>query len=442
MMSAGDVAWGEARGASAQEDTLEDGALTGNVTSEGRDQTQMRAHRVVADALYGAIPVSRWAQALLELAPFRRLDGVSLSDVPGDLLFDYPFPSRVAHSLGVYFLARQARPRDRALQAAALAHDLGHGPFSHLSEPLMVEQLGMRHEARSAALLRRAVSRLQGNTARLLAWLDVEEVSALIAGEGTDGRGALLSGQLDYDNLDHVARFALAAGLREPGYDGRTLARGLRAIPDADGVARVTLADELHEEATAWQSDRAVVFQFLQSDPCNVAACGMLRKAIDLAARDGVVDEEFFDETDAGALRMLRRFTSSRALVERVLAREPYAVIWEAVAPPDGSEIGALFANWRQRLALEERIAAESGLRAQEVVVVYVVSRVARELPPLASQAHDLNGAPAISQALEHSVRLLAPVAAGQDYLRRARMAAERALGELGVTPRGWPELR
>lgn len=442
MMSAEDTAWSWVRDANDQGSTWGDGAPADAMSRAEGSSAQARAHRIVADTLYGAIPVSRWAQALLELEPFRRLNDVSLSDVPGELLFDCPFPSRLTHSLGVYYLARQARPRDRTLQAAALAHDLGHGPFSHLIEPLMVERLGMRHEERSAALLRQAVSRAQGITARLLSWLDLDEVSALIAGGGIDGRGELLSGLLDYDNLDHVARFAMAAGLCEPGYDGRALARGLRLATGADGIAHVVLVDELHQEAGAWQADRAVVFGFLQSDAWNVAAHGMLRKAIDLAARDGVVDEAFFDGTDTGALRLLRRCPSSRPLVERVLARDPYAVIWEADAPRERAEVGSLFAGWRQRLALEDRIAAESGFRTHEVVVVHVVSRVARALPPLPSQASASDSVPASGSAPEQVVRLLAPAGVGQDYIRRARMAAERVLGELGATPRGWPELR
>jgi HD superfamily phosphohydrolase len=446
-MAAGDMAWSEAMDAGAQEEEWEDNALASDAPRElraAREAMLARAHRVVADDLYGSIPVSQWAQSLLELAPFRRLDGVSLSDVPGEMLFGWPFPSRLTHSLGVYYLARQARPRDRALQAAALAHDLGHGPFSHLIEPLMVERLGKSHEDRSAELLRAAVLSAQGRTARLLAWLDVDEVSALIAGKGSDGRGELLNGLLDYDNLDHVARFALAAKFCAPGYDGRALARGLRVISgvSAGAIARVALADEMRDEAQAWRLDRTAVFQFLQSDTWNVAAHSMLRKAIDLAVRDSWLDDTFFDETDDGALRLLRRFPSSRPLVELVLARKPYTVIWEADTPPELSKIENLFKSWRKRLALEERIAAESGLRTHEVVAAHVVSRVARALPPFISQTLSSVSEPMDSLIQDHSVRILAPTTAGQDYIRRARMAAERALGGLGVILRGWPELQ
>ncbi len=443
-MSARDIAWGEAMDADAQND-WEDSARakeTQREEPEGRVPVLARAHRVVPDDLYGAIPVSRWAQSLLDIALFRRLDGVSLSDVPGKLLFGRPFPSRLTHSLGVYYLTRLSRPRDRALQAAALAHDLGHGPFSHLIEPLMIERLGIDHEQRSALLLREAITHSQGQTARLLTWLDLDEVCGLITGGGNDRRGALLNGLVDYDNLDHVARFALASGLGEPGYDGRKLARGLRVTSGADTAPYVTLEDNLRGDALAWQADRTKVFQFLQSDPWNVAAHGMLRKAIDLAACDGMIDDGFFDETDVGALRLLRRSPASSALVERVLTHEPYEVIWEADALPEDDMIGVLFASWRQRLDLEERIAAESGLRANELVALYGVSRVSRPLPPFTAQAIP-SGATSKSDAPpELFVRILTPAGIGQDYIRRARMAAERVLGALGANPRGWPELR
>jgi hypothetical protein len=450
-MAAGETAWGEGADSDIQDDAPTDDGWEDDAPSDdalddapldGREPAQARAHRIVADDLYGSIPVSRWAQSLLDLPPFRRLKDVSLSDVPGELLFGWPFPSRLTHSLGVYYLTRQARPRDRALQAAALAHDLGHGPFSHLSEPLMIERLGMDHETRSALLLREVFAQARGRTARLLAWLDVDEVTELMAGDGDAGRGALLNGLLDYDNLDNVARFALAAKLSEPRYDGRALARGLRMIAGADGAPRVALADDVDAEATAWQDERAAVYQFLQSDSWNVAAHGMLRKAIDLVARDGVLTDSFFDETDAGALRLMCRYPSSQTLVERVLARDPYTVIWEADAPPEQGQIGELFARWRQRLSLEARIAAEAGLRAHDIVAVHVVSRVARALPPRVSQSQRVSEAISEPTLAEHSVKLLAPAGAGRDYVRRARMAAERALGELGATPRGWPELR
>src|SRR5512146_3209317 len=200
--------------------SVEPGAASGQ---QPRRRSGLRP-RTYPDPLYGEVHLSGWISPLLDTPPFRRLSGVSLSDVPGEMLFRLPFPSRLDHSRGVYALARAARPRDRALHVAALAHDLGHGPFSHLTEPLMIERLEVDHERRSVELLRGALRQARGDAARLLAWLDADEVAALMLGGGPEGRGALLNGAMDYDNLDNVARFLKASGLGEPSYDPRALA--------------------------------------------------------------------------------------------------------------------------------------------------------------------------------------------------------------------------
>jgi HD superfamily phosphohydrolase len=436
-------------GQATEHDGAEDvaqGVVEGVVRREGAAMrlpaASAPARRSIADELYGPLPVARWAQALLDLPPFARLAGVSLSDVPGALLFRRPFPSRLAHSLGVYYLARQARPRDRALHAAALAHDLGHGPFSHLTEPLMIERLGIDHERRSVDLLRQALQRAQGETARLLAWLDPDEVAALMLGGGPEGRGALLNGALDYDNIDNVARFLQASGLGEPSYDPRALARELR-LSEPPGAPAVALAADGAGQAQAWLDDRRRVYGYLCAGERNLALHGMLRKAVDLAAQAGMVTPAFFDATDADALRLLREGVSLGAatLTEAVARDQVYARVWEVSAPTQDDALAALFAQGQARLALEERVALEAGLAPHEVVLSYTIARGERALPPilapLPGRAAPVASAPLASGACpttpERAISLLIARSAGRDYARRACMAVERTLAELNA---------
>ncbi|HEX9035511.1 MAG TPA: HD domain-containing protein [Ktedonobacterales bacterium] len=425
--------------ASTAEDNLWTNVAAGATPTETSGR---RAFRTVPDDLYQSIPISRWAQTLLQEPEFQRLRDVSLSDIPGSILFGRAFPSRLIHSLGVYYLARLSRPRDRALQAAALAHDIGHGPFSHLSEPLMVERLGMDHETRSVALFRRVIMRANRSAARLLNWLDIDEVGSLISASGNVGRAALLNGRLDYDNLDHVARFMRAAELGEPMHDGRVVARGLRLVAGPNGEEEVALTDDLWSQARAWQTDRAVVFQFLQSDPMNGAAHGMLRKAIDLAAVSGHIDGNFFDFTDGEALVFLRACPDSRTLVGRILARQPYQTTWEGDVLDAATDVATAFARAEGRLALEARIAMESGLSEDDVVVTFVVSRVERPLPPLLSRMSEAHAGQRVSEPPERFLRVLTPPGLASDYVRRAQMAIERILGGMGARSRVWPDLR
>jgi uncharacterized protein len=391
------------------------------------------------DALYGSVRVAGWAAALLETAPFQRLAGVSLSDVPGPLLFRRPFPSRLDHAIGVYHLTRLARPRDRALQAAALAHDLGHGPFSHLTEPLMVERLGIDHEQRSARLVYSVRDALAPWIQRYLDWLDWDEVATLVQGQGSDGRGALLNGLLDYDNVDNIARFLSASKLGLPGYDPVTLARGLMlsaADLSCDETTQVVkLAPSVASDARAWQHDRRSVYDYLHSGRRNLALHAMLRKAIDLAAANGRLASDFLDYTDDAALAHLGALpeVGAATLITGVLDDMEYRRIWVASLGPEQGALMTLLSSRDERLRLESRLASEAGFAEHEVIVEPIVSSAERALPPFI----DVDGqdGASISATTRPAMRLnvFASPGAPSDYLHRLQVAASRAFARFGV---------
>src|SRR5688572_30377908 len=102
--------------------------------------------------LDASAPGGRLAAALIDTREFQRLRRVRQL---GLAFFAYQTAehSRFTHSLGAFFLATRLLDRlaakydiseaDRtAVCAAALVHDLGHGPFSHVMESI----LGFHHE--------------------------------------------------------------------------------------------------------------------------------------------------------------------------------------------------------------------------------------------------------------------------------------------------------
>src|SRR5437764_12258492 len=109
--------------------------------------------KVFRDPLYNYISINRdrdrWLLELLDTPEIQRLRrihqlGVSCLTYPGA---DH---NRLVHSLGVLHLMiqvmdhlksnyedAQVRRAREPLLAAALVHDVGHGPFSHLFEPCL-----------------------------------------------------------------------------------------------------------------------------------------------------------------------------------------------------------------------------------------------------------------------------------------------------------------
>jgi HD superfamily phosphohydrolase len=395
------------------------------------------------DALYGSVRVAGWAAALLETEPFQRLAGVSLSDVPGLLLFGRPFPSRLDHAIGVYHLTRLARPRDRALQAAALAHDLGHGPFSHLTEPLMADRLGIDHEQRSSRLVFKVRDALAPWIQRYLDWLDWDEVAALVQGQGDDGRGALLNGLLDYDNIDNIARFLAASGLGSPGYDPVTLARGLTLSAanssDDEVTPVVKLAASVAEDARAWQHDRRIVYDYLHSGQRNLALHAMLRKAIDLAAGGGRLAPDFLAYTDGEALAHLGALpeVGLATLITGVIGDMEYRRVWDAALGSEQNALMPLLSSREERLRLEAQLASEAGFADHEVIVEPIVSSAERALPPfIGANGRAEMSAPQPKRPVTR-LNVFAAPGAPNDYLHRLQIAASRAFARFGVRSDG-----
>ena len=141
--------------------------------------------------------------------------------------------SRFSHSLGVYEIARRMMnevagietlsERDRvAVMLAALLHDVGHGPYSHIFERIT----GVHHEAITLAILRghsevhRVLENHQvGLSAVVASIIDHTHPDPLLS--------SFVSGQLDADRMDYLLRDAYFTGTSYGRYDLERILRTL-----------------------------------------------------------------------------------------------------------------------------------------------------------------------------------------------------------------------
>jgi HD superfamily phosphohydrolase len=202
------------------------------------------AERTYHDPLHGAItlrhdePAEALAIRLIDTPPFQRLRRVRQLG-PAFLTFHGAESSRFTHSLGVLHLARRAlgqlerlhpdlAEHRGALYAAALLHDVGHGPLSHTGE----EMYGMRHEDWSGRLirehpaLREPLEDFAPGTA--------EAVAQLLEQGHHPCRAirALVSSQLDCDRLDYLLRDSHSTGMSYGHLDLERILAALTLAPD------------------------------------------------------------------------------------------------------------------------------------------------------------------------------------------------------------------
>ena len=195
-------------------------------------------HRGIA--LNSDDPAEAMVMALVDSAPFQRLRRVRQLG-PAFLTFHGAESSRFTHSLGVFHLARRAfgqlvqhapelHTHKGLLFAAALLHDIGHGPLSHTGE----EMFGLRHEIWSARVIRehRAIrSSLEdyaaGTADGVADLLEHGQTPCLLIKR-------LVSSQLDCDRLDYLLRDSYSTGTSFGQLDLDRILSAMTPAPDGD----------------------------------------------------------------------------------------------------------------------------------------------------------------------------------------------------------------
>lgn len=112
---------------------------------------------VMNDPIHGLMvvgePGEAWLKGAIDHPAFQRLRHIKQLGM-ADLVFPGAVHTRFNHAIGVAYIATRVMARLHALghpvqnphlvRLAALCHDLGHGPFSHAFEKLMVQPNGER----------------------------------------------------------------------------------------------------------------------------------------------------------------------------------------------------------------------------------------------------------------------------------------------------------
>ncbi|WP_049987189.1 HD domain-containing protein [Halobellus rufus] len=183
----------------------------------------------IKDSVHDHIEVEGVAAALLDTEPVQRLRHVKQL---GTVQLVYPSANhtRFEHSLGVYHLADRALShlgiegrRAEEIRAAALLHDVGHGPYSHNVEPVTHRHTGKYHDDVYELLAAGSVGEILRDHG-----LDPERVADLVAGEGQYGQ--LVSGELDVDRMDYLVRDAHHTGVPYGTIDHERLIRELTFV--------------------------------------------------------------------------------------------------------------------------------------------------------------------------------------------------------------------
>lgn len=251
--------------------------------------------RTYHDPLHGAIrldhsdPAEALAIDLIDTAPFQRLRRIRQLGT-AYLTFQGAESSRFTHSIGVLHIARLAldhllrqapelAAQRSALYAAALLHDIGHGPFSHSGE----EMFGLRHESWSGRLIRehpQLRDRLEDERPGLAA-----EVAELLERGRHPCRAiaALVSSQLDCDRLDYLLRDSHSTGTSYGQLDLERILASLTVSPDGQLAVHPKGLMAVEHYLVV----RHLMYRSVYNHRLNVVSTWLLCRAVAVARRLG-----------------------------------------------------------------------------------------------------------------------------------------------------------
>ncbi len=291
--------------------------------------------------------IERVLWGVLQTRPFQRLRRIKQLGF-SDFVYPGATHSRLLHSVGVFHTARRLMmvidkyvpaKDQKALQAlaAALLHDVGHGPFSHAFEKIG-ERFDLKmahHETVSDALIRDSeitpFLREMGSGF-------ANDVADIVSSSGVRTiYSAVVSSQFDADRLDYMRRDRLMTGSQHAGIDFEWLIQNFEVgeVEHSVGDTRLDPVQTFVLGRKAIFAAEAYVLGLFQLYPTvylHKATRGAEKIYVELLARAfTLVKKGLIGKTGLPATHPLVKFAQSPENIECALALDD-TVIWGALS--------------------------------------------------------------------------------------------------------------
>ncbi|NLH49579.1 MAG: HD domain-containing protein [Myxococcales bacterium] len=209
----------------------------------------MAETRSLRDPIHGFIKLTENDAKIIDTPLFQRLRRIKQLAL-AYLVYPGALHSRFEHSLGVFEVAGRmalklglSQDEIRLVKEAALLHDLGHGPFSHVSETIL-ELYGEGNEGNVEKIEKEKIhEKLTHQIIQTHPDLDrplsrdqrMDIVKILSENDRSPILKSIITGPLDADKQDYLLRDSYYCGVKYGIFDLDQLQREMCSIPDVAG---------------------------------------------------------------------------------------------------------------------------------------------------------------------------------------------------------------
>lgn len=301
----------------------------------------VRADRVIRDPVHGYIKLTDSEFELIQLPVFIRLHKVRQSSM-AYLTYPGSLTSRFEHLVGAMYMGSkiitqilsQLEPDNfkklfpkfgekdvelliKSIRLACLFHDLGHGPFSHAGEKIMMgatpqaeieeakKLLGenpaiheyfsykLIHTDEVSVILNKDDKRLLDASSSFI----IKNPTSQIAKDNERGFAVLrkvVSGQLDADRMDYLMRDSLMAGVTYGEIDSDRVIMNMEIRPDKRGKYELAIHDRALGAVEDMLDARFKMYKWLYQHHAVVAADVLLEKAVEQLISENIINKQIF----------------------------------------------------------------------------------------------------------------------------------------------------
>jgi len=333
----------------------------------------------IKDPVHGYVYVTEAEKQIIDTYPMQRLR--RLRQLAGS---EYVYPganhTRFEHSVGVMYLAgkvlenpnvsRVATDQEAEVaRIAALLHDVGHGPFSHVFEHLLIRNLDKTHEDITSWLVEK--SELGDKLGKM--GYNAKEIAKLSVGKlhksGKAFLDQVISSAVDVDKQDFIVRDTYHTGAEYGFIDVFRLIHALD-VWDENLAVEVGALSALESFIIA----RIESFKSIYFHRVGRAAQIMLAKAMEKANEElGLTafktPEEYLAMDDYTVWAAVKKCEKAKPIIEDLERRRMLKCAYERTFYEKDTMISNIFSRDVYRQQIQREIAQEAGVAAETVII-------------------------------------------------------------------------
>jgi HD superfamily phosphohydrolase len=333
----------------------------------------------IKDPVHGYVYITEAEKEIIDSYPMQRLR--RLRQLAGS---EYVYPganhTRFEHCVGVMYLAGKVVENPNVSRivsdeeadverVAGVLHDVGHGPFSHVFEHLLIRDLEKTHEDITSWIIEK--SELSATIAKM--GYKPEEVAKLAVGKLHKPSKAFLdqiiSSAVDVDKQDFIVRDTYHTGAEYGFVDVFRLIHALDVLGEDLAVELGALSALEAFMIARIESFKSIYFHRVGRAAQIMLAMAMEKANAELGLTAFKTPEEYLAMDDYTVWAALKKCEASKGIIDDLEHRRMLKCAYERTFYEKDAMVSNIFGREVYRRQMQNEIAKEAGVEAEAVVI-------------------------------------------------------------------------